>query len=71
MMNLTNPVNRAIVTYGIAMINNANRVAWQSLKRRLGQDKVFTEEVVGFQISPRINALSRMGDETNMAVNGY
>lgn len=68
MMNLTSPINRAIVTYGISMINNSSRVAWQSLKRRLGQDKVFNEEVVGFQISPRINALSRMGDETNMAV---
>jgi len=68
MMDLSNPSNRAIVKYGVSKINNGDRLAWNTLKKRLGNDKVFTEDVIGFQISPRINALSRMGDSTGLAL---
>lgn len=69
MMDLSHPVNRAVVKYGLSVINAGKRPAWGSLRKQFGKERVFREDIIGFQISPRINALSRMGDETHLAMN--
>lgn len=68
MVNLAHPINRIIVKYGLQRINQCQRPAWQLLKETLDAQAEITEETIGFQISPRINALSRMGDDGHTAL---
>ncbi len=68
MVTLSNPINRAVVKYGLLLINRLQRPAWQLLVEQLGKDTIVREDTIGFQISPRINALSRMGDDGHTAL---
>lgn len=68
MVDLSHPINRAIVRVGLQRINQRQRPAWQLLSEALGTSAQITEETIGFQISPRINALSRMGDDGHTAL---
>lgn len=68
MVDLSNPVNRSVVKVGLARMNQRVRPAWQLLKEALDSSANIDEETVGFQISPRINALSRMGDDGHTAL---
>ncbi len=68
MVDLSNPVNRTVVRVGLAHMNQRLRPAWQLLKEALDSSASIDEETVGFQISPRINALSRMGDDGHTAL---
>lgn len=68
MVDLSNPVNRTVVRVGLARMNQRLRPAWQLLKEALDSSARIDEETVGFQISPRINALSRMGDDGHTAI---
>lgn len=68
MVNLSDPINRAVVKHGLALINRRQRHAWQLLAEQLGNDSPMREDTIGFQISPRINALSRMGDDGHTAL---
>jgi single-stranded-DNA-specific exonuclease len=68
MVDLSNPVNRTVVRVGLARMNQRLRPAWQLLKEALDSSASIDEETVGFQISPRINALSRMGDDGHTAL---
>lgn len=68
MVDLANPVNRTVVKVGLARMNQRVRPAWQLLKEALDSSASIDEETVGFQISPRINALSRMGDDGHTAL---
>jgi len=62
-VSLLTPVNRAVVTVGLKVMNQLQRPCWQAMKQLLERDfQVFTAEDMGFQIGPRINARSRMSD---------
>lgn len=65
MVSLADPLNRSLAQQGLAVINGRGaqeRAVWQAVKELTGK-KVITEDEIGFQIAPRINALSRMGDD--------
>lgn len=68
MVDLANPINRAIVRVGLQRMNERQRPAWQLLREALDSNAPINEETIGFQISPRINALSRMGDDGHTAL---
>lgn len=67
MMSLTDE-NRILVKFGLEILKNTERVGLEALMRVAGLDKQdVTEETVGFQIAPRLNALGRL-DDPNPAV---
>ena len=54
--------NRVLAHFGLKVLRKSPRLGLLKLLRALGTDQRFlTEEDVGFTISPRINAASRMG----------
>lgn len=54
--------NRALAHFGLSVLRKNRRPGFQKLFRMLKIDKnVLTEDDVGFLITPRINAASRMG----------
>ena len=57
--------NRAIVYYGIQMLENTQRYGLLQLYKVIGKDpSEVNEETIGFQIAPRLNAVGRLGDAT-------
>ncbi|WP_346796432.1 DHHA1 domain-containing protein [Halomonas sp. Bachu 37] len=57
------PANRAVVNYGLQLINRMDSACWRAMAARLGQDSVpFNAETLAFQMGPRINARSRLDD---------
>lgn len=55
--------NRIMVKYGLNMLKHTERAGLQELMRIAGIDRdSLDEEVVGFQIAPRLNALGRLDD---------
>ncbi len=55
--------NRAVVTYGLRLINRMQAPCWRVMAERLGSDSVpFDAETLAFQMGPRINARSRLDD---------
>lgn len=67
MVSLANPVNRMLVREGFALINQAKRPVWRGLLDALNKNEI-REDDIAFQIVPRINALSRMGDDGQNAL---
>jgi len=56
-------INRAVVTYGLKLINRLDAACWRTMAEMLGKDSLpFTAETLGFQMGPRINARSRLDD---------
>lgn len=67
MVSLTDE-NRVLVSYGLKIMANTERAGLQELMRIAGCDfENITEETVGFQIAPRLNALGRL-DDPNPAI---
>ena len=67
MMSLTDE-NRTLVKFGIEMLKNTERVGLEALINIADLDKqTITEETIGFQIAPRLNALGRL-DDPNPAI---
>ncbi|CAM3171352.1 single-stranded-DNA-specific exonuclease RecJ [Lactococcus hircilactis] len=67
MVSLTDE-NRVLVTYGLKILAQTERVGLQELMRLAGCDfENINEETVGFMIAPRLNALGRL-DDPNPAV---
>lgn len=57
------PANRAVVSYGLNLINRMDAACWRAMAARLGADSVpFNAETLAFQMGPRINARSRLDD---------
>jgi len=57
------PANRAVVSYGLTLINRMDAPCWRAMAERLGPDSVpFNAETLAFQMAPRINARSRLDD---------
>ncbi|MFA7252815.1 MAG: single-stranded-DNA-specific exonuclease RecJ [Candidatus Paceibacterota bacterium] len=55
--------NRALATYGLKVLRKSPRIGLMKLLRLLKVDQnLITEDDIGFTISPRINAASRMGN---------
>ncbi|HYQ92844.1 MAG TPA: DHH family phosphoesterase, partial [Candidatus Competibacteraceae bacterium] len=56
-------INRAVVTIGLKQLNRFERPCWRVIRLLLGrQGQDFDEQVLAFQIGPRINARSRLDD---------
>ncbi|MGT2783908.1 single-stranded-DNA-specific exonuclease RecJ [Streptococcus merionis] len=67
MVSLTGE-NRVLVKYGLEVLKHTQRLGLQELAQLAGIDLAsLTEETVGFQIAPRLNALGRL-DDPNPAV---
>ena len=67
MMSLTDE-NRTLVKFGLEILKNTERVGLEALIKIAGVDKhSLTEESIGFQIAPRLNALGRL-DDPNPAI---
>ncbi|TYQ12892.1 UNVERIFIED_CONTAM: single-stranded-DNA-specific exonuclease [Acetivibrio alkalicellulosi] len=55
--------NRALVKYGMSIINTTSNIGLRSLVEVSGvKDKEVTSTTVGYTIAPRINAAGRLGD---------
>jgi single-stranded-DNA-specific exonuclease len=55
--------NRALVKFGLQLINQNSREAISALRRVAGvEDKKITASEIAFQLSPRINAMGRISD---------
>lgn len=67
MVSLTDE-NRIMVQYGLEMLRNTQRLGLQELLEIAGiSSSDVTEETVGFQLAPRLNALGRL-DDPNPAI---
>ena len=67
MVSLTDE-NRIMVQYGLEVLRNTQRLGLQELFEIAGiSSSDLTEETVGFQLSPRLNALGRL-DDPNPAI---
>ncbi|OPX56209.1 single-stranded-DNA-specific exonuclease [Oceanospirillum multiglobuliferum] len=56
-------VNRAVVRTGLTLINQFDQPCWRAFRRLLKKDNaVFTPDMLGFQLGPRINARGRLDD---------
>jgi single-stranded-DNA-specific exonuclease len=66
MMNLKSQNNRSAIQKGIELFNSQSRPAWSFMLSKVAKNGL-DEETIGFQLSPRINALSRMGDNARVA----
>ena len=67
MVSLTDE-NRIMVQYGLEVLRNTQRLGFQELFEIAGiSSSDLTEETVGFQLAPRLNALGRL-DDPNPAI---
>ena len=67
MMALTDE-NRILVKFGLEILKNTERVGLEALLKVAGiESSDITEETIGFQIAPRLNALGRI-DDPNPAI---
>ena len=67
MVSLTDE-NRIMVQYGLEVLRNTQRLGLQELFEVAGiSSSDLTEETVGFQLAPRLNALGRL-DDPNLAI---
>ena len=67
MVSLTDE-NRILVQYGLEMLGHTQRIGLQEMLDMVGiAANEVTEETVGFQIAPRLNALGRL-DDPNPAI---
>ena len=67
MVSLTDE-NRILVQYGLEMLGHTQRIGLQEMMDMAGiAANEVTEETVGFQIAPRLNALGRL-DDPNPAI---
>lgn len=67
MVSLTDE-NRILVSYGLKILAQTERVGLQELMKIAGVDhESINEETIGFQIAPRLNALGRL-DDPNPAI---
>lgn len=67
MVSLTDE-NRVLVAHGLKVLAITERIGLQELMKIAGVDfEAITEETIGFQIAPRLNALGRL-DDPNPAI---
>lgn len=62
-VSIATTTNRAVVKAGLDLMNRRTRPCWQAVDQLLGmRGRAFDEQVLAFQIGPRVNARSRMAD---------
>lgn len=62
-VSIGTPINRAVVSVGLRLMNNLERPCWRAMQHLLKRnDQPYNAADLGFQIGPRINARSRMAD---------
>ena len=67
MVSLTDE-NRVMVQYGLSLLKQSERIGLQEMMRLAGlEPSQVNEETVGFQLTPRLNALGRL-DDPNPAI---
>ena len=67
MVSLTDE-NRIMLQYGLEVLRNTQRIGLQELFEIAGiSSSDVTEETIGFQLAPRLNALGRL-DDPNPAI---
>ena len=67
-MPLNNPKNRNIVKYGLKKANsNTGLPFWKAIKADIGGVAI-DESTIGFNIAPKINAMSRIGTNPQVVV---
>ncbi|WNL48485.1 DHHA1 domain-containing protein (plasmid) [Dyella sp. BiH032] len=54
--------NRAVIRYGLSLINASDRAPWIAMRQVLGRDGPLTTKDISHGVAPRINARGRMGD---------
>lgn len=54
--------NRAVVSYGLSLMNSRPRPAWTALRELLGKSDPFTAADLGFLVSPMVNSAGRLDD---------
>lgn len=54
--------NRAVVAYGLHLMNTQPRPAWVALREMLGKSDDFTAADLGWTIGPMVNAAGRLDD---------
>jgi single-stranded-DNA-specific exonuclease len=68
-MPLNDALNRAIVSYGLAKANGSNGLPfWNAVKQ---EAKVIDEGTIGFNVAPKINAMSRIGEDAMHVINFF
>lgn len=56
-------INRAVVKTGLELINRFDQPCWRAVRKLLKKEgEVFTSDVLGYQLGPRINARGRLDD---------
>lgn len=60
--------NRALVKQGLLMIESEERPFFRAMLRLLEVKEITANYTLGFQIAPTLNSLSRLGKETDLAV---
>lgn len=54
--------NRAVIRYGLRLINDSTRAPWQAMRRVMKKDGPFSTKDISHGVGPRINARGRMAD---------
>lgn len=72
-VSMSSETNRAIVNFGLNIINNSDDATWKVMREALLQEKgeQVRAETIGFGIGPRINACSRTGGDGLNALRFY
>lgn len=60
--------NRAYVKEGIKLIESGNRLFFRAMLKLLESTEVTAHGTLAFQIAPILNSLSRLGEDTSLAV---
>lgn len=56
-------INRAVVKNGLDLINRFDQPCWRAVRKLLKkEDQLFSADVLGYQLGPRINARGRLDD---------
>ncbi|UJJ56738.1 single-stranded-DNA-specific exonuclease RecJ [Rhodanobacter thiooxydans] len=54
--------NRAVIRYGLRLINNSKRAPWQAMRKVMKLESYFSTKDISHGVGPRINARGRMAD---------
>lgn len=54
--------NRAVIRYGLRLINGSTRAPWQAMRKVMKKEGPFSTKDISHGVGPRINARGRMAD---------
>ncbi len=54
--------NRAVVRYGLRLMNAGARPCWRAMAKLVGRGEPFTAETISFSLAPRLNCSGRLDD---------